>query len=151
MTWIVDASEGSVGGGLWSWIATPLLSEGSPSWHQWNRTWRSAATYPSRAQAIEAGRWCTSRLSEPVREREGGEGLAGGEILQATVDAYTLDQIDGESAVVTSALLVADHGSRWAGRAVYGRDYLLSLIACGLESGLIQLNDLPCGVFRQAA
>ena len=65
------------------------------------------------------------------------------EAIAALVDAYTLDQIDGELVVVTPALTLTVRTSRWAGNTVYRRDYLLSLLQCALDSGVLRFEDLP--------
>ncbi|MEO5774979.1 MAG: hypothetical protein ABIQ32_12805 [Sphingomicrobium sp.] len=149
MSWIINTHE-LAGRGQWHWSAQPTLAEDRSS-KTWSRMWVSARPYNTKDEASRAADFSLSRIRVPQVSDFDDSGPMPLEPIAALVDAYTLDKIDGELVVVTPALPMAVQSSRWAGNTVYCRDYLLSLLQCALESGVLCVDDLPRTQGRQAA
>jgi len=142
MTWNIQSFELTQGSGDWRWSATPPADAAGVGVGKEGRTrtWVSAQTYPSAERAQTAASYSMARVRPaPIQGPDAMEPLV------PTVDAYTLDRIDGELVMVAPPLAVAERGSRWAGNSVFGRDYVLSLLACALECGVVSAEAL-CGV-----
>jgi len=150
MPWTIKTHE-LAGRGQWHWSAQPVLA-GEISRKPWPRMWVSARPYNTEDEARRAADFSLSRIRVPQAGDVDDWGPTKAlELIAAVVDAYTLDKIDDELVVVTPALPMAIQSSRWAGNTVYCRDYLLSLLQCALESGVLCVDDLPRTRGRRAA
>lgn len=61
-------------------------------------------------------------------------------------DDFALDTIQGKRVIVTAPLMLGGNGSDWEGAAIFGRDYLVELLALGLAYCVLEFSDVELAV-----
>ncbi|QND82825.1 Uncharacterized protein ChrSV_0597 [Chromobacterium vaccinii] len=61
-------------------------------------------------------------------------------------DDFALDTIQGRRVIVTAPVMLGGAGSDWEGAAVFGRDYLVELLALGLAHSVLDFSDVEQAV-----
>ncbi|MEN2426763.1 hypothetical protein [Chromobacterium vaccinii] len=61
-------------------------------------------------------------------------------------DDFALDTIQGKRVIVTAPVMLGKAGSDWEGAAIFGRDYLIELLALGLAHCVLDFSDVEQAV-----
>jgi hypothetical protein len=139
MIWDIRTFEPKPCTGDWRWLATRSTAQvgGGSATSGRQREWVGAQSYRSADIAHAAAVDAMERVRADRSEKSGST-----QQLVPNVEVYTHDFIDDELVIVAPPLALAEPGTRWAANSVLGQDYLLSLVACALESGLVNREAL---------
>ncbi|MEN7432763.1 hypothetical protein VA599_18605 [Chromobacterium sp. TRC.1.1.SA] len=57
-------------------------------------------------------------------------------------DDYAVDTIQGGRVIITAPVMLGVAGSDWEGSPIFGRDYLVDLLALGLAYQVLDIQDI---------
>ncbi|MEO2217546.1 hypothetical protein ABGV49_10810 [Chromobacterium vaccinii] len=63
-------------------------------------------------------------------------------------DDYAVDTIQGRRVLVTAPVMLGAAGSDWEGAPIFGRDYLVDLLALGLAHQVLDVKDVERAVSK---
>ncbi|KUM04765.1 hypothetical protein KIF53_11565 [Chromobacterium subtsugae] len=63
-------------------------------------------------------------------------------------DDFALDTIQGKRVLVTCPSILGEKGSDWEGAAIFGRDYLVELLALGLAYRVLNFADVKIAMLK---
>ena len=63
-------------------------------------------------------------------------------------DDFALDTIQGKRVLVTCPTILGEKGSEWEGSAIFGRDYLVDLLALGLAHRVLNFADVKLAMLK---
>ncbi|KMN50885.1 hypothetical protein VL04_13215 [Chromobacterium violaceum] len=76
-----------------------------------------------------------------------GEQMIAGELAwKIEDDDYAVDTIQGRRVIVTAPVMLGGTGSDWEGAPIFGRDYLVDLLALGLVHQVLDIQDVERAV-----
>ena len=75
--------------------------------------------------------------------------MASGEVARRIDDDdYAVDTIQGRRVIVTAPVMLGAVGSDWEGSPIFGRDYLVDLLALGLAHQILDIQDVERAVSK---